>query len=144
MKTCIEECDYSLYIVSLSLSLYIYTYTHTYSCFCCSVAKSCPTLLLPHGLQPIRLLCPWDFSGGNTGVGCYFLLQGIFQTQGLNSHLLHWQAGGFFITLSGHLGSPCICVCVYTHTQHMFYIYIYICIVYIIHILKLKNILKIH
>ena len=25
------------------------------------VAKSCPTLLQPHGLQPARLLCPWDF-----------------------------------------------------------------------------------
>ena len=27
------------------------------SCFCCSVAKSCPTLW-PHGLQPNRLPCP--------------------------------------------------------------------------------------
>ena len=26
-----------------------------------SVAQSCPTLR-PHGLQPVRLLCPWDFS----------------------------------------------------------------------------------
>ena len=25
------------------------------------------------------LLCPWDCSGKNTGVGCHFLLQGIFQ-----------------------------------------------------------------
>ena len=30
----------------------------------------------PHGLQPTRLLCPWDFSGKSTGVGCHFLLQG--------------------------------------------------------------------
>ena len=28
-----------------------------------------------HGLQPTRLLRPWDFPGKNTGVGCYFLLQ---------------------------------------------------------------------
>ena len=28
----------------------------------CLVTKSCPTLLWPHGLQPARLLCPWDFS----------------------------------------------------------------------------------
>ena len=28
-----------------------------------------------HGLQPVRLLCPWDFPGRNTGVGCHFLLQ---------------------------------------------------------------------
>ena len=34
----------------------------------------CPTLWL-HGLQPARLLCPWDFPGKDTGVGCHFLLQ---------------------------------------------------------------------
>ena len=39
-----------------------------------------------------RLLCPWDFPGKNTGVGCHFLLQGIFPTQGSNLQLLHWQA----------------------------------------------------
>ena len=37
-----------------------------------------------YGLQPARLLCPWNFLGKNTGVGCYFLLQGIFLTQGSN------------------------------------------------------------
>ena len=31
--------------------------------------------LQPHGLQPTRLLRPWDFPGKNTGVGCHFLLQ---------------------------------------------------------------------
>ena len=34
--------------------------------------------LRPHGLQPTRLLCPWDPPGTNTGVGCHALLQGIF------------------------------------------------------------------
>ena len=29
----------------------------------------------PNGLQPTRLLCPWDFPGKSTGVGCHFLLQ---------------------------------------------------------------------
>ena len=29
-----------------------------------------------------RLLYPWDFLGKSTGVGCHFLLQGIFLTQG--------------------------------------------------------------
>ena len=28
----------------------------------------------PHGLQPARLLCPWDSPGKNTGVGCHALL----------------------------------------------------------------------
>ena len=29
----------------------------------------------PHGLQPTRLLHPWDFPGKSTGVGCLCLLQ---------------------------------------------------------------------
>ena len=29
----------------------------------------------PHGLQPTRLLCLWDFPGKSTGVGCYCLLR---------------------------------------------------------------------
>ena len=41
---------------------------------CCLVAKSCLTLLQPHGSQPTRLLCPWDFPGKNTEVSCNFLL----------------------------------------------------------------------
>ena len=44
--------------------------------------------------------------GKNTGVGCYALLQGIFPTQGSNSHLLrllHWQADSFPLS---HQGSP--------------------------------------
>ena len=31
--------------------------------------------VLPHRRQPTRLLCPWDASGKNTGVGCHFLFQ---------------------------------------------------------------------
>ncbi|XDA88059.1 hypothetical protein R6Z07F_017724 [Ovis aries] len=41
-----------------------------------AAAKSlqlCPTL--PHRQQPIRLHCPWDSPGKNTGVGCHFHLQ---------------------------------------------------------------------
>ena len=48
-----------------------------------------PDSLRPHGLQPTRLPCPWDFPGKDTGVGCHFLLQGIFPTQGSNLGLLH-------------------------------------------------------
>ena len=69
----------------------------------CSVAKLCLTISDFHGLQPSRLLCPWDFPGKNVGMGCHFLLQGIFPTQGLNPHLLHWQVG--FLPLS-HQGHP--------------------------------------
>ena len=55
-------------------------------------------ILPPHGLQGS---CSWDSPGKNTGGGCHFLYQGIFQTQGLNLRLLHWQAT---LPLS-HLGS---------------------------------------
>ena len=47
--------------------------------------------LQPHGLYSTRLHCPWDFPGKNTGVGCHFLLQRIFLTQGLNLGLLHYR-----------------------------------------------------
>ena len=40
--------------------------------------------LQPHGLQPTRLLCLWNFTGKNTRGGCHFLLQGVFLTQELN------------------------------------------------------------
>jgi hypothetical protein len=42
------------------------------------------------------LLCPWDSSGENTGVGCHALLKWIFLIQGWNPCLLcllHWQVG---------------------------------------------------
>ena len=38
---------------------------------------------------PTRLLRPWGFPGNSTGVGCHFLFQGIFPTQGSNPGLLH-------------------------------------------------------
>ena len=47
--------------------------------------------LWPHGLQPARLLCPWDSPGKNTGVDCHALLQGIFPTQGSNPGLSHFR-----------------------------------------------------
>ena len=50
----------------------------------CSVVSGS---LWPHGLWPSRFLCPRDSPGKNTGVGCHFLLQGIFPAQGLNPHL---------------------------------------------------------
>ena len=60
--------------------------------------------LWPQGLQPTRLLCPWDSPGKNTGVGCPALLQRIFLTQRWNPCLLHlqlWQADSLLLS---HLG----------------------------------------
>ena len=41
-----------------------------------------PDSLQPHGLEPAGLLCPWNSTGKIPGVGCHFLLQGIFPPQG--------------------------------------------------------------
>ena len=70
-----------------TVELFIFVCMATSLTSFCSVAKSCPTLC---GLQSTRLLCSWYFSGKNNRVGCHFLLQGIFQNQGLNPCLLHW------------------------------------------------------
>ena len=67
---------------------------HPLACMHACSVKTCLNSLWPHGLQPARLLCPRSFPGKYTGVGCYFLLHGIFLTKGLNSLLLcllHWQ-----------------------------------------------------
>ena len=66
---------------------------------CCLVAKSHPTLLQHRG--PIKLLCPWDSPGKNTGMGCHDLLQGIFLDQGLNLHLLYWQVDALPLSHQG-------------------------------------------
>ena len=61
-----------------------------------AIASVVSNSLQPHGLQSDRILCPWDSSGKNSGMGCHALLQGIFQTQGSNLCLfclLDWQAG---------------------------------------------------
>ena len=43
----------------------------------------------PMDCGPPGSFCSWDFSDKNTGVGCHFLLQGIFPTQSSNPRLLH-------------------------------------------------------
>ena len=72
---------------------------------CVLVAQSCPTLLQLHGLQPARVLCPWDFPGKNTGVGCHFLLQGIFQMHRLNPGLLHCRQILYHLSHKGSSGN---------------------------------------
>ena len=49
-------------------------------------------LLAPHGLQPTRLLRPWDFPGKSTGVGCHCLLRGTGAVKS-NSSLWKQQWG---------------------------------------------------
>ena len=78
-------------------------------CACSVMSNS----MWPYGLWPARLFCPWDFPGKHTGVGCHFLLQGIFLTQGSNLCFLHWQADSLPLD---HQGS---CAWTYPHNRKM-------------------------
>ena len=51
----------------------------------------------------VAFLHPWDFPSKNTGVGCHFLLQEIFPTQGSNPGLPHCRQTLYCLS---HRGSP--------------------------------------
>ena len=57
----------------------------------------------PHGLQPTRLLRPWDFPGKSTGVGCHCLFRFSDYIHSIPSHrpqvLIPFKRGLFEITL---------------------------------------------
>ena len=79
---------------------------HAEFCFVLFFLQSCSVMsdsLRPHELEPIRLLCPQNSSGKNPGVGCLFLLQGIFPASGLNPDLLHCRQ---ILYQLSHQGSP--------------------------------------
>ena len=86
--------------------MYVYCNIHKLVCVCV-FAQLCPTLFDPSGLQPARLLCPWDSPCKKIGVDCHFLLQGIFPIQGSNLCLLPWQGDSSPLS---HLRSPYICI----------------------------------
>ena len=69
----------------------------------CSVAQLYPTLCSPVVCSLPGSSVHGIFSDKNTGVGCQFLLQRIFLTQGSNSCVLHWQVDSLPLH---HLGSP--------------------------------------
>ena len=63
-----------------------------------------PTLCNPMNCKAAKLLCPWDSSGKNTGVGSHALLQRIVLTQGWNANILYllfWQMGSLPLAPSG-------------------------------------------
>ena len=60
-------------------------------------------LFVTHELYPARLLCSWDSLGKNTGMGCHFLLQEIFLTQGSNPGLLHCRQIPYQLSYKGSL-----------------------------------------
>jgi len=57
----------------------------------------------PHGLQPPRLLCPWDFLGKSTGVGCHCLLW-LYPSTSLYIHsIIFWELDIETLTKNLHL-----------------------------------------
>ena len=60
-------------------------------CMCmCSVAQSCPTLCDPIDYSPRGSAVHGIFQARRLELGCHFLFQGIFPTQGWNPRLLYW------------------------------------------------------
>ena len=123
---CIYTDTYSHTHIYTYMCVYIYIYTHTYiyNQYAFVYTQSCPTLCSPMTVvrqPPLSMeYCP----GKNTGMGCHFLLQGIFPTQGScvsctdRQILYHWATWEY----------------IYIHFSH-WYIYIYQYIkIYITHI----------
>ena len=91
---------------SISILFYrssIITPNVSYLKTCVRSLQSCLSLCDPHGPQRVRLPCPWDSLGKNTGVGYHALPQGIFLTQRQNpchlclllcrqTHRVTWEA----------------------------------------------------
>ena len=83
---------------------FLLLFSHKVMCCCfCLVAKS--DSLQPRGLQPTRLLCPWDFPAKNTGVGTSLVVHwvehrapnagslSLIPGQGTRSHMLQQRPG---------------------------------------------------
>ena len=110
-------CPYWIKITKLEVTTAWRIFVSSCMCGCVLRLSIVYNYLWPH--WPTRLLCPWDFPGKHTGLGCHFLLQAIFHTWGSNPHLpcvLHCRI--IFLPLS-HLGSP-----LYSHhVYNYFYIF---------------------
>ena len=91
VKKTIYNLDYGkeLYILYLRRPL-TKKITHTLTIGVCKSLSHVQLYTTPW--TDSRLLCHWGFPGKNTGMGCHFLLQGIFPTQRLNPGLLALQA----------------------------------------------------
>ena len=65
-----------------------FSYNFVIPC-CCLIGKLCLTLCDPMDCSPPGFSVHGILQARTLGVGCHFLLQGIFPTQGSNLHLLH-------------------------------------------------------
>ena len=75
-KTSLNIQKFTVHVLlKAGLENFEHSFTSVCCCCCCQVASVVSDSVRPHGLQPTRLLRPWDSPGNNTGVGCHFLLQ---------------------------------------------------------------------
>ena len=97
---CFSLCSFLDYeLVSPQQNLYMNWFMH-YMCVCVHTCVLwCIQLFAISWTVPTRLLHPWNFPGKNTGVGCHFLIQGIFPP-GIKSASFMYPAlaGRFFTT----------------------------------------------
>ena len=104
-KTVIANKDFyfngSLLLIHIKSQKHLNDYTLQYSeKWSRSVV---PDSAIPWIVACTKLLCPWDFQGKSTGVGCHFLLQGIFPTQGSNPGLSHCRQTLYRLNHQGSL-----------------------------------------
>ena len=88
-----------------SFALQKYTSAYPDPCLCAQSLQLWLILCDPMDCSLSGVSVHGDSPGKNTGVGCHFLLQGIFPIRGSNSHLLsllYWQAGSLPLTPPGN------------------------------------------
>ena len=95
----LSTCFYSSLLWNLFYSFPVCMHAQLYLTLCNPM--ECDPPGCTHGI-----FSPWDFPCKNTGVGCHFVLQGIFPTQGSNPcllGLLHWKQILYHLS---HQGNP--------------------------------------
>ena len=81
----------------------MHTYLYPHSLFIREVTQSCPILCDPMDCSPPGSSVHGVFQARGLEVGCHFLLQGIFLTQGLNPGIPHCRQ---MLYPPSHQGSP--------------------------------------
>ena len=74
---------------------------HPVLCYCSCLVTASFLFCDPADCSP-QALCPWDFPGKNTGVGCYSFLQGGFLMQELNLSVLYGHVDSVLLNHQSH------------------------------------------
>ena len=72
---------------------------------------SCVLFFATHGLQPTRLLHPWDFLGKSTGVGCHCLLRYIYYNATINQNYFCLKQLFFKVIQFSSVTQSCLTLC---------------------------------